>query len=293
MCCKSHLHLNSQPSTPPESPAIFHYTLPSPGLDSPLSLFESLGSGDPARGAFLLAREPWVEQVDFRLPEDQCKLKAVPKAPKISLASLGTRYGKAGKPLPSLDQISARLHGRVPTVAEKDKENRCPSQRLPAFLRALSEQPDSPAAAATPLPKPRPSLSIGVGRLKMPVRGSAPQPVKPEQPKFAPPPSPRSPLMPQLRITTLVVPRTPTMSPTAFSETNLLAFNANREQASKDMMSALERRTTLCDLDLTENTEYNGDGDDRKSRRQSSPADLPKRERIGFEHPVLSMPGGF
>lgn len=33
------------PVTPPDSPAEFHFTLPSPGLVSPLALFETLGSG--------------------------------------------------------------------------------------------------------------------------------------------------------------------------------------------------------------------------------------------------------
>jgi len=83
------------PKTPPDSPAIFHYSLPSPGLVSPLALFESLSQ--------LENRDGWVEQVDFRLPGEQPK--------------------SAGKPrkspaLPSLDQISARLIPR--TVKQSD-----------------------------------------------------------------------------------------------------------------------------------------------------------------------------
>ncbi|KJA26152.1 hypothetical protein HYPSUDRAFT_64361 [Hypholoma sublateritium FD-334 SS-4] len=73
------------PKTPPESPAIFHYRLPSPGLVSPLALFEALGSAEEG------IPDGWVEQVDFRR-------KAQP--PAVVAAPRG---------VPSLDQISARF----------------------------------------------------------------------------------------------------------------------------------------------------------------------------------------
>src|SRR2546421_296785 len=52
------------PKTPPDSPAIFHYTLPSPGLVSPLAMFDNLNDNNDS------APHKWVEQVDFRLPSD-------------------------------------------------------------------------------------------------------------------------------------------------------------------------------------------------------------------------------
>jgi hypothetical protein len=261
------------PKTPPESPAIFHYSLPSPGLVSPLSLFESLCSGDPAQGAFLLSQEPWVEQVDFRLldawkPKDSPKPSAKPR--------------KLGKPIPSLDQITARLSTQGQISPPPEGDDRAPSTRLPAFLRA----PVQPASSeAVVLPKPVPIIGLQVSCRSEPESDS---PTEPDSVVVSPP---NSPVMPKLQITTLVVPRTPTTSQTpTLSESNLLAFNSHRERTSKDMLLTLERRTASRYLDAIS---QDGETEDRKSRRLSSPADLPHRQRTGFEHPVLSMPGGF
>ncbi|KAF7306682.1 hypothetical protein MIND_00459900 [Mycena indigotica] len=219
------------PKTPPESPAIFNYTLPSPGLVSPLALFESLNE-NPAFGP-LGYREPWVEQVDFRLPK---------KAPSV----IPTTHARQAKPIPSLDQITARLsskgHVRTPSAERK---------RLAAFI-----------------------AQANVGRLQMPIRAPSPD---------MPPRSPCYPLSPKLQITTLVVPRTSSSSPTALSESNLLALNS-REQRAKNMLSTIRKRTEhgLPSLDL-----------DRKWKRRSAPAELSPRARSGFEHPVLAMVGGF
>ncbi|KAF9504929.1 hypothetical protein BS47DRAFT_598271 [Hydnum rufescens UP504] len=49
------------PITPPDSPAEFHFSLPSPGLVSPLALFESL---DDARDT-TKKRTEWVERVHY------------------------------------------------------------------------------------------------------------------------------------------------------------------------------------------------------------------------------------
>jgi hypothetical protein len=78
------------PKTPPDSPALFHFSLPSPGLVSPLALFETIEKG----------RDGWVEQVDFRLSgSDMSKHKPSEKR-------------KPSMTLPSLDQISARMISR-------------------------------------------------------------------------------------------------------------------------------------------------------------------------------------
>ncbi|KAF8167911.1 hypothetical protein B0H34DRAFT_683633 [Crassisporium funariophilum] len=84
------------PKTPPESPSIFHYSLPSPGLESPLALFESLND----RHAKSAPPRIWVEQVDFR------KAKS----------GQDYSYIKPVHGLPSLDQISARLIPRTTRV---------------------------------------------------------------------------------------------------------------------------------------------------------------------------------
>ncbi|KAJ6574832.1 hypothetical protein B0H19DRAFT_934912 [Mycena capillaripes] len=255
------------PKTPPDSPAIFNYTLPSPGLVSPLALFESLNE-NPAYGPLSYAREPWVEQVDFRLPAELRKAKAV-STPKP------TTHAKPAKPIPSLDQISARLstQGHVRTPSAEAAERKL---RLPAFL-------------AQPRPT-APRLTIGVGRLQMPVRNATPD--KADNLPNMPPRSPCYPLSPNLQVTTLVVPRTaPTGSPTELSESNLLALNS-RERRAKDMLSTLRKRTRP-----SENGRLSEMHDDtlvdRKWKRRSAPAELSPRARSGFEHPVLAMPGGF
>jgi len=265
------------PKTPPESPAIFHYSLPSPGMASPLSLFESMDSADSSCDAFSFGVEPWVEQVDFRLPEDQWTLKKKSSKPK------------SGNLVPSLEEITARLSrprpGSPPLLVAKEAR----ATRLPSFLRTAGQEQSVPAPAA----KTRPTLPIGVGRLQMPIRNvpaSTPQPSEHAPLQYPSPKSPVSPKLPKLQITTLVVPRTATMSPTNLSKSNLLALNACNERTSQDMKSALKRQTFLAESALP----GQDDGaEDRKSRRNSSPADLPPLRRAGFEHPVLSMAGGF
>jgi len=60
--------------------------------------------------------------------------------------------------------------------------------------------------------------------------------------------------------------------------------NETRASRSQDMLCALRRRTLPS----------NGDEEDKKWKRHSAPGDLfPSQTRVGFQHPVLSMPGGF
>lgn len=76
------------PTTPPESPAVFHYTLPSPGLMSPLTVFESVDK-DSCEG--------WVERVYFE------------KHNYTTNDNTLLQQRKSGLKIPSLEQISARL----------------------------------------------------------------------------------------------------------------------------------------------------------------------------------------
>ncbi|KAI0963379.1 hypothetical protein AcW1_000470 [Taiwanofungus camphoratus] len=277
------------PKTPPESPALFHYTLPSPGLDSPLAVFESLTRGQSSAPV----REPWVEQVDFRLPghpTPQC----VPKSAPIT----GGR-----RLLPSLDQITAHLssHGHV---AAHGHEANTRSPRLPAFLQSGKRSPPQAMNTAfgvdiTPIPKSRPAFSAAVGRLHFPARSAptsestkmanhkTPPCIPPESPTLLPPS--------KLQITTTLVPRTSSVSPTELTESNLHALNS-REDTARKMLTRLRRRTLPP---TTAVSEYAGDKLDdeqeqeRKLRRRSAPPELPERARAGFSHPILSLPGAF
>lgn len=224
------------PKTPPDSPAIFHYTLPSPGLESPLALFESLHDNRDG------VRHGWVEQVDFK------QAKPVYEKAKVYPG------------LPTLDQISARL---IPRSAQED------SAELPALSprNGLSTRP-----------------SVGVGRLRMPLRTQVTMPLE-LQPKPMPP---ESPLSPDLHITTLVVPRTHAPPSLQLTEVNLDALNS-RDQRAHNMLSTLRRRTSLSERNSNSCSQVQ-----QKWRRRSAPADLmPLHARIGFEHPVLALPGGF
>lgn len=235
------------PKTPPDSPAIFHYTLPSPGLVSPLALFESLH--DSRDGV----RRGWVEQVDFK------QAKPVYEKAKVYPG------------LPTLDQISARL---IPHVAQED---------LPEF----------PALSPRNGPKPRPSL--GVGRLRMPLRtqptSTMPLELQPKPRASLPPKSPLLHLSPDLHVTTLVVPRTHSPPSLQLTEINLDAFNS-RDQRAHNMLSTLRRRMAPSERNI--NPRSDETQVQLKWRRRSAPADLmPLRARIGFEHPILALPGGF
>ncbi|KAH9946824.1 hypothetical protein B0H21DRAFT_384040 [Amylocystis lapponica] len=274
------------PKTPPESPAIFHYTLPSPGLDSPGEVFDSLGSPDAP------VRNSWVEQVDFRMPGDRASQRPLRTAPIMSSVK---------KQLPSLDQITARLNGRgAAPVHEAPVQP--PSARLPAFLqsgRRLPPQTAAPIPApVVAQPKTRPAFPATVGRLRFPAR-SAPA-AEPEPPKLevcqpSPIPPPASPTLApisKLQIITTVVPRTSSRSPTEFTKDNLLALNGiTRAYTAQTMLSRLRRRT-LSTTAMAEESDAE-DEMERKMRRRSAPPELPPRDRSDFSHPVLALPGAF
>lgn len=223
----------SLPVTPPESPAVFHFTLPSPGLVSPLALFETLDDGDRD------SRPVRIEQVDFRslARKDAEALAALTGNMKQSLEVHGLSVPKketpaaaatatAAKPttpfnqsLPSLDQISKRLGGNV-TITRSPS----PVSRLPAFLQRNAPNtvqepvPVAPAAKLTPTgehgPIARPTSATGT--------------------KVRPPVYPGSVTLPGPRIAST---RAPT--PLTAEALNALAFRAERGSA---MVERLQRR---------------------------------------------------
>ncbi|CDO72385.1 hypothetical protein BN946_scf184977.g84 [Trametes cinnabarina] len=287
------------PVTPPESPAVFHYSLPSPGLASPLEMFEALQLGKlPVE----VPCQPWVEQVDFRLPEDVSRNAPTKSAPAAS------PHKRKPQPLPSLDQITARLslNGHVAAPAQEPPVRT--SKRLPSFLRTARTggQPSTPPAPEIKIAPPmtRPALPSVVGRLRFPARvASEPEPdfevkrppmVIAQPSPCLPPASPRSPLAPKLQVTTTVVPRTASSSPVELTESNLLAFTASRERTAHQMLTRLRRRTLPPQIGVPAPGEIDREDEaERKSRRHSAPPELPQRERAGFSHPVLQLPGAF
>jgi len=181
----------SLPVTPPESPAVFHFTLPSPGLISPLALFETLEKDQGKYGPPPVR----VEQVDFRAKarreaELLAKLTGnVWMSMKVhglsgecdapcarDAHSNNSSSGKSRKGLPTLDEISKRLAGNV-TVSRAEPMDTArgqPSQsvnRLPAFLKRANMEtknegvvPTQPIASTKNASIGRPRIQ-GVGRL--------------------------------------------------------------------------------------------------------------------------------
>ncbi|KAF9650673.1 hypothetical protein BDM02DRAFT_3092649 [Thelephora ganbajun] len=195
-----------EPKTPPDSPAIFNYSLPSPGLVSPLAMYEYLEEE-------CVTSQPWTEQVDFLLPKSAVQSKS--NCPALTF--------KSGGVLPSLDEITARLSFKNLPGAHQA------TPRLPSFLQQKRGAIAEPETPATPTP-------ITIGRLRMPgsrSRGSSPPP---EQQIYEAPPSP---VTPKLQVTTTVIPRMPRSTTTSLTESNLEAFS--RSQLLKSV-----RRSSLA-----------------------------------------------
>jgi len=251
------------PKTPPESPAIFHYSLPSPGLDSPLALFGALQK-DTTGPVRYPSVKPWVERVEYR-----------------QLKSASAR-------IPSLEEITAHLGSHGHTA--KDEHHRPPIP-LPTFLRSPARINTTRVASRPRVSPPEEmndqpnvasemaSLILEAGELHTPI---------PDAPVL-----PTSSSSTRLQVTTTMVPPPTSRSAlTELTEVNLNALNS-RTLTGRDMMSKLKRRTSGLPLIIDGGDVRNADEDERRARRISAPAELPKRERSGFAHPILALPGAF
>lgn len=244
------------PKTPPESPSIFHYSLPSPGLVSPLALFESLQQNETTGSIPSSLVQPWVEQVEYR------------------------RLNGAHSRVPSLEQITTHLcglssHGHP--AASKEEHHRPPIP-LHTFLRASSQMRSTP--------EPLNVFSDNTAEAEITL--SFPEEIHAPVPKTAG--FPNSSQDSGLEVITRLVPRSSGSSPTQLSEHNLTALNS-RTLTGRDMMSKLKRRTAGQSADGPDGRVV--DEDERRLRRISAPAELPQRERDGFAHAVLALPGAF
>ncbi|KAF8807587.1 hypothetical protein BYT27DRAFT_7223401 [Phlegmacium glaucopus] len=199
------------PKTPPESPAIFHYSLPSPGLESPMTLFESWAD-DHANDV----PHTWVERVDFRLVDEQPK-------PKLPLNRSST---KPTQGVPSLDQISARLIPR------------------PAKLEDVKMVCDAPVNEDSPRP------SIGIGRLRLPLRTRAIPQSDNQQAKSTPCKPTPPPLSLEPHAKTSVIPQSCLSTTSQLTESNLNSLNS-RDQKASNMLFTLRKRTMSLEFRST------------------------------------------
>lgn len=227
-----------------------------------MAVFEAMVTEDPSKPP----RETWVEQVEFHMPEEK-----QPVPPRS--ASL-----KRNK-VPSLAQITAHY---TPPGAAVNTLQPAPGGRLPQFL-------------ARGAPAKTRNLPADVGRLHFPTRSNSPP--APEQPKMeihapvARPPM--SPCSPKLQITTTVVRRSSSHSPTEFTETNLRAFDAMRAGTAQAMLTRLRRRTMPVGAMMASPADLKRVEEEKKMRRRSAPPEMTLRERRGFTKPPLNLPGAF
>lgn len=317
------------PVTPPESPAIFHFSLPSPGLESPIEIFEDVNSHPE-----LYETSMRIEQVDFRLPKQK---EAAAAAARRSHATL---YGMPTSPFPSLDQISLRMSKNVVTItttrAPSPDQESAKGNRLPSFLRARSPTPPASQERSDIIPQPKEQIPRK-SRLVLPdlvLRGAtrpttnvvlkSPSPVDAKKNMFSVfPPSPRSARGAKLQITTTICPPTSSKSsPTEFTEENILQFassephktdpavlkpaneavpsSALRAEVTKDLFNKLSRRTLNLPGAAAKGIRAQDDisspesvtSEEKLRRRTSAPAEISGIPR-GERHPVLNKPGGF
>jgi len=249
------------PKTPPESPSVFHYSLPSPGLVSPLALFDSPEAPN---------RQPRVEQVEWVSSTTPERSPVTPRA-------------KARKSIPSLDQITERLksQGHVQTAAPAATRSARRVTALPAFLQVHAKE------SVRTLPEVEIALSVEVPRLQEPVRTPSPPAHLAENSIASPPKSPD--LHPKLHVKTTVVPHASMQSPDHLTEENLALLNV-RERSAQDMLSTLRRRTLGAPRSQDGGAAA---ANERRGKRNSAPAELQKAHRLGFMHPILLRPGAF
>lgn len=206
------------PVTPPESPALLHYSLPSPGLESPISLFETLALVQPAQKA---KSRGWIEHVDFSAPPPSPQPKKMPSLDQISARAQRNRTTRL--PIGAAPSVTITVHAPKPAPG---------TTRLPAFLKARSSPAPAPAPAKPPV-SPAAPARLPLPQLPPSVRRSV-----------TPPPAPH----PRFAVTTTVLPpppaaRTRTASTTALTAANLDLL-ASRNERGKAMLEKILRRVS-------------------------------------------------
>lgn len=142
------------PATPPESPAEFHFSLPSPGLVSPLAMFETHES----KG------ETWVERIDYQLTA-KADLLSPTSPPVVRIGAF--RLDSTTLPM-SARRSSARLlpigggaaaHGRGMAIVPPRRTSSIPSSAAPSLHQITARIASTgPRVTVTAPARPRPAL---------------------------------------------------------------------------------------------------------------------------------------
>lgn len=241
----------------PESPDVIHCTLPSTGLELPLVSLESLANKrNDLIGGERSRRHVGFGQMDSLLPIGQ---------PKVDLKS---RHN-----LPSLEEIIARVgQARLPPSMAHDPILTTPTPLPSIFLRSGKDAPPTRSVSDT-------RRDINIGRLHMPVRRRQSSNSLSDVRLSA---STRC--STKFEMTTPAVPDTRSNAGYAHTEPNVHALG--RASTAREMISTIKRRTSPP-------PGLPRDQDQFRSKRHSAPAEMQLRGRSGFEHPNLSLPGGF
>jgi hypothetical protein len=215
--------------------------------------YSSAEEHDDWIGKGLHRRRIWFEQADCRLP--------------ISKPKADLKLGK--RKLPSLEDITARV-GPLHPPPSMANEPIFATPRLPMFLRSDKNSSTTRTVSDT---KP----SINIGRLHMPIRRRQSSDSISDMRLSA---TLRSPHYPAVEIARPCA-RGGTMC--AFTESNM--HGLGRANTAREMMTTIKRRTSPPPPSLAS---YQP-----RSKRHSAPAEMRLRERSGFEHPNLLLPGAF
>ncbi|KAG9013446.1 hypothetical protein FRB94_002520 [Tulasnella sp. JGI-2019a] len=287
------------PATPPESPAIFHFTLPSPGLQSPLSIAPRR---KPAV-AFPSENKPvggWVEEVDFKARARTNSIRN--GAPLPHSRNHGRRA--SAQALPSLDQITARLAKSNATPVAPPPNDLAPveviNKRAPLRLVVHKRSPSSPLATV-PAPAVIPVAEPAVA--KAPTSGNR-LPAFLQRRNASPeaqlaPPTPTTPSI-VISAPTFSVPEVPAApirpspEPVVGTRRRYPLLPMSPAPPSMPCSNSAQIRPTLTrGRPATPETRKQRGLDmvEKLRRRSSAPAALPALAKD--DHPVLKMKGGF
>lgn len=243
------------PKTPPESAGIFPHTLPSPGLESSLTLFDSW-SGNHADDV----PHTWVECVDF---DERSTSK-----PLFNRSST-----KPARGLPSLDQISARFSR--PAKLDEVK------MTCGALTTENSPRP-SVGIGRLRMPLRTPVILQSDNQRKKY------SPSKPLPPPLSLEPCAQTFVIPRSLSSApaqLTESNLNSLNSRDQRASNML-FTLRKRRLSSEFNSTAGQEIAIGSEE--------GEASSKLRWRRSAPADMtPLRARFGFEHPVLASPGGF
>lgn len=223
----------------------------------------SLGLDSPLLCSSAGEHDDWIGN---DLPKRRTWFKQADCRLPISKPKPELKLGK--RKLPSLEEIIARVGPLHPPSMANEPIFSTP--RLPMFLR--SDNNSSTTRTVSDM-----KSRINIGRLHMPVRRRQSSDSLYDMRLRA---APSSPCYPNAEMAS---PRARSGTICAFTESNMHALG--RANTAHEMMTTIKRRTSPPPPSLANHQP--------RSKRHSAPAEMQPRERSGFEHPNMLLPGAF